>query len=623
LEILSLPFSATTNITEAGLEPDEPQVCTFADRTIWYRYMPTETKKIRVDGVGGVNANVSIYRADGLGISDLQFLECAGPGSLTEFLAEAGQTYYLQAGAAFGETGLLQINLEQVPAISGRITDAITGEPMPFAQVTLQRICGDGCLEFIGSQSPNFEGTFVFDNHFGSPLAAGIYQIEVSADLYQTKQFGPFEFNGSHLDTGNLAIEPLPPIGSISGRVIDAVTGKPVLQTFIPSVRLYRCTDGNCFRFVSEQIPDSQGGFRFETDASGNPLPVGTYQIVASADQYHEVQTEPFDVGEEEHKTLGILTINSFPVRFSDVQPCADLPASGGECSYSVRVWNGLAAKLKGNTWSMVNTVMSDSFVSSTNFQVREPQGVDLDKGKSMVLRFRFKVPGAISPSDALICIRVFIEQGNNSLFNTVGLGDLFCVFRSAQGFSIVSPQEAIALASTAVPAAVTDMETEPVGDYALTSYPIFFSEIQPCNLPADGGVCNFSVKITNDLSTRLSGKAWSIINGSGTGSFIGFTAFQTDTPRDVQLNPGESTTLRFQFRVPDSVADGAAICASVYVGRNPSAVFHPEGVSVLFCFAKGAGGFTLMSEQEMHSHVQQMQLQEATPAYLPSWPKK
>ena len=844
LEILSLPFSATTDVTAATLEPNELQACILKDRTIWYRFMPAETKKIRVNVMGGVTAGVNIYRALDSGISNIQFIGCAGSGSPTEFIAEAGQTYYLQAGTIFDDVGSLQFTLEELPSMAGRVTDAISGMPLagnasPFVQVTLQRICGDGCLEFIGSQSPNSEGRFVFDNHFGSPLPAGTYHIEVSAQLYQTKQFGPFEFNGDSLDVGSLPIDPLPTIGVITGRLVDHATGEPVSPTFSPTVYLYRCRDGNCFDFVNWQIPDSQGRFSFENDFSGNPLRVGTYRVVASAIQYQEAQTEPFDVGEGLDRSLGDFRITSFPVRFSNIQTCADIPTSGGECAFSVRIWNGLADKLTGDTWSIVNGNLPDAFAGITDLQVKNPQQLNLDKGTSKVFYFRLDVSGNRSSDQSFLCTRVFVGQGNNSYFNTVGARDLFCFFRTPEGYALASRQEPNALPQAVVTEA-TGTEIEPnntcqtaqdvgavslpyvlegnldsttgpdidfyrfsgaagalitidhegqstgkgtlvdpflgffdsncnlitlnddfnslnshlevnipadgvfilgattccdsdfvgggngsyqltiatipvigsisgritnagsgaplpgdmepfafvrllqcddfgcfdvnsqatdsegrfrfesdtngaslhpgnylvvgsadqyqvrqteqftvgeaedydIGDIALLSFPVRFSDPQTCSIPTEGGMCEFSVKITNGLSTRISGRAWSMVSGSSIGTFADFTAFQIDPLRAVQLNPGRSTILRFRFRVRSTVADGANICALVYVGQNPNPFFNPLGLNLVFCMTKGSSGFTLMSPQQARVASQQMQIQEPAPPVVPA-PKK
>src|SRR5437879_5077700 len=38
--IASVPFSDAVDTTAASLEPSEPALCTFAERTVWYKYTP-------------------------------------------------------------------------------------------------------------------------------------------------------------------------------------------------------------------------------------------------------------------------------------------------------------------------------------------------------------------------------------------------------------------------------------------------------------------------------------------------------------------------------------------------------------------------------------------------------
>lgn len=115
--IPSLPFNTTAGITDATVEPGESQPCYyFMERTIWYSFTPTENMGVRVDTLGTtLNRNLNIYQANGPGISDLSFLNCAVESNSFSFLAEAGKTYYLQVGSVFGEVGSIQINLEQLP----------------------------------------------------------------------------------------------------------------------------------------------------------------------------------------------------------------------------------------------------------------------------------------------------------------------------------------------------------------------------------------------------------------------------------------------------------------------------------------------------------------------------
>ena len=837
--IASLPFSIELDVSDATLEPDEPQTCLPTDRSVWYTFIPSRSMILIADTLASSATKISIYRANGPGITDLESVQCVSPGGAITFAVDPGQTYYFQVGAVVGEMGTVPFSLSEVTAITGRVTDAVTSLPLPgdsppFALVSLLWVCGDNCLSLVSSLPTSSDGRFRFDNYFGT--LGGTYLIEVSAAAYETRRFGPFEFSGANLEVGDLAISPLPRIGSISGRLVDAVTGKPISPAFPSFVQLFRCTDGNCSDLVNSQVADSQAQFRFESDANGNPLPVGTYQIWGSAEQYQQKITDPFSIGEGVDENIGDLSLTSFPVRFSDVKPCADLPASGGQCDFSVRIWNGSAAKFRGKAWSLVNASLPEATVGSIAFQVKKPKLLELEAGTSRALHFRFKVSGSDSPATAFICPLVLVGQGKDFLFKTVGLKELFCVLRNPQGVSITSPQEAMALEPAAVTAAATGTETEPnnscqtaqdvgavplpfvldgnldstvepdidfyrfngtpgdlisidhegeptgkgtladpllaffdsscnllavnndtssanarieipipadgifvlgataypdfaltgggngsyqitvaripllgsikgritdsfgnplrgdadpfafvrllrcdefgcfdvnsqatdsegrflfetdlngaplragtyqlivtayqfrdreseqfavgeaddleVGDFALTSYPVRFSDIQPCVVPADGGICDFSVKITNGLSTRLLGKAWSMINGAWIGSFVDVTAFQLRTLRDVKLSPGGSTMLRFRVRVPGSVSDGATICASAYVGQRPSPFFKPVGAISLFCLTKGAGGFTLMSPQDAQAASQQMKMLRIDPAKLPT----
>jgi hypothetical protein len=136
LPIGSLPFTATVDLTAASTETGEPQPCYFMDRSVWYSFTPTENMLVGADTQGSAinNTNVNIYRSGVAGISDLQFLTCSifsvGVGI---FLAEAGQTYFLQAGNAFGEVGTIQVNMKQLfPPVNDNFADAATIDSLPF-----------------------------------------------------------------------------------------------------------------------------------------------------------------------------------------------------------------------------------------------------------------------------------------------------------------------------------------------------------------------------------------------------------------------------------------------------------------------------------------------------------
>ena len=841
--IAGIPFSTSVNITDAQIESNEPQFCYFMGRTVWYSFIPTEAMSLKADTFGSsINGNVNVYSSTGADFSNLQFMQCSGPSNSPIFQVEAGQTYYLQAGPAFGEVGTIQVNLQRVAAITGRITDSITGVPLPgdgspFTSITLRRCDEFGCNEFVNQQQADSNGQFRFSTYyFGSPLPTGTYQIEITAALYQTSQVGSLGFvEGQDLNLGDVPLTPVPLIGSISGRLLDSVTGKPISADFQPLLQLYNCKEFGC-SFMNSQTPDSAGRYRFETDFNSNRLPAGTYQVVAFADQYEQGQTNPFDVGENINRAVN-LRLKSFPVRFSEIQPCVDIPAAGGECIYSVKVTNGSRGTFKGSAWSVVDSSLPDSFTGFTNFQTREPQKISIDQGKSKVLQFKFRVPANNSTFGTYICPQAFVGQGKGPLFNTVGQRGLFCVYRNAGGFTILSPEElqdalqqsrdiqantllltangtdiepnnmcataqdfgevtlpytveggldstqspdidffrfsgtpstmaivdlegsstgkgtvsdpylgffdsncnVVAInddsgtlnsrleitipadgifilasticcdggfsgggtgtyqltispiqyigsisgratdASTGNPLpgdttpftfvslrrceafgcfevntqsagsdgrfnftgnfngeplrtgtyqivifadqyqtgdfgqfSVGDSEIRDLGDMPLQSYPVRFSDIQACTVPSTGGVCEFSVKVTNGMSAMLSGKTWSIVDGFNIGSFTNYTRFQTSDPQNINLlGPGKSKVLRFSFRIPAGVADGATICAQVFVGEGTNAFFNTNGHRHLFCFSKGASGFTLMSEQEAQAAFRELQIQD------------
>jgi hypothetical protein len=116
--ITSVPFNATVDITEATNESDEPQNCYSMPNTVWYSFTPTETILVRADTQGSIiSNNLNVYKASGSGIFGLNLVPsgCTAYYGPVTFLAEAGQTYYLQAGGINGEVGTVKVNLEQIP----------------------------------------------------------------------------------------------------------------------------------------------------------------------------------------------------------------------------------------------------------------------------------------------------------------------------------------------------------------------------------------------------------------------------------------------------------------------------------------------------------------------------
>jgi len=250
-------------------------------------------------------------------------------------------------------------------------------------------------------------------------------------------------FTGGGVGTYQLTITPSAAIGSISGRVVDAVTGDPLPGDTDPFafVQLLRCEDVGCFG-VNAQPADTEGRFQLNRDLSGQPLEVGTYQVLAFANQYQQGQTDPFGVAEGEDRDVGDVPLQPFPVQFSNIVPCENLPPEGGRCRYSVRATNRLATRLDGEAWSSVQGFEIGSFTGFTNFQVKNLQPLKLKSQGSRDVRFEFRVPSKVRDG-ASICTNVFVGQRPEAFFDTVGTTFLFCITKGTSGFLVVPEKEA------------------------------------------------------------------------------------------------------------------------------------------------------------------------------------
>jgi hypothetical protein len=132
--ITSLPFSVTIDkISDATTEFGEQQWCALMERTVWYSFTPSQTVIVRTDTQGSaITNNMNVYQSFSPGINGLSILSCVGTNTSYTFLAEAGHTYYFQVGATGGQTGNIQINLEQVPPpANDNFGDAVTLTTLP------------------------------------------------------------------------------------------------------------------------------------------------------------------------------------------------------------------------------------------------------------------------------------------------------------------------------------------------------------------------------------------------------------------------------------------------------------------------------------------------------------
>jgi hypothetical protein len=264
--------------------------------------------------------------------------------------------------------------------------------------------------------------------------------------------FPDFDFTGSGGSSGTyqLTIFPPPPsIGSISGRIVDAVTGEPLPGNEPPfaSAELLRCEDDVCSAVNSQNV-DGEGRFRFEQDFNGEPLSVGTYLVRAFANEFEQAETDPFEVAEGEDVDLGDIPLQPPDILFSDIQPCEDLLPQGDTCHYSATLRNNTNATVRGLAWSIVDGSGLASSLTFTQFEASTRDGsrqavrerLSVGPLGEATLEFQFDVPAFVI--GAQFCTRAFVGVDPSPLVMTVRESFLFCIIGSATGFELMSESE-------------------------------------------------------------------------------------------------------------------------------------------------------------------------------------
>ncbi|MGR9107527.1 MAG: hypothetical protein ACU843_11415, partial [Gammaproteobacteria bacterium] len=253
------------------------------------------------------------------------------------------------------------------------------------------------------------------------------------------------DFQAGGFGTYRLSLAVPQLIGSISGRIVDAESGLPLAGDAPPFVfvELRQCDSFFC-SFVDFAVPNNEGRYRFPSDFFGQPLPAGTYQVAAFANQYQTAESEMFAVAEGEDFDAGDLGLQPFPIEFSEVVPCADIPAEGGRCQYSVTARNRSNKLRDGLAWSLVSSFDSTAIIGSSQFQAKKTYSLNLKPGASRSLEFDFNVPPSVGDF-AFICADVQVgadpvEPG----FRVIGAQFLFCIQKLPGGnFSVMSEKKA------------------------------------------------------------------------------------------------------------------------------------------------------------------------------------
>jgi hypothetical protein len=116
----ALPYTDSVDVGSATTESGEPQACSSSPRTVWYRVTPAATATLRADmaGSGLSDTNLRVYQAVSPGIGGLNLVPngCVTFGGAVTFSAQAGVTYYLQAGTVFSTIGTSRVNIQTLPA---------------------------------------------------------------------------------------------------------------------------------------------------------------------------------------------------------------------------------------------------------------------------------------------------------------------------------------------------------------------------------------------------------------------------------------------------------------------------------------------------------------------------
>ncbi len=129
ISIGTLPFTDIRDTAEAGVEPGEDTwQCWRMERTLWYRFTPTEDTVLRARTSGDVDSTFVVYTGDAL--DNLSHVTCAsgygGDPAEAFFEAKAGVTYSFQVGPLGSASGALTFALSSEPVPSNdRFEDAI------------------------------------------------------------------------------------------------------------------------------------------------------------------------------------------------------------------------------------------------------------------------------------------------------------------------------------------------------------------------------------------------------------------------------------------------------------------------------------------------------------------
>jgi len=376
------------------------------------------------DDYGGLNSRLNLT-IPGDGIYIMAATTCCD----SEFL-----------GGGIGTYTMTVIVPALIDSITGTVVDADTSAPLPDVYTELDRCDLSGCWNWMGSQFTGPDGTFLFQTDAqGTPLTAGTYAIRLQRFQYNDAFIGPFDvLEGQALDLGAIPMTRIEYIGSITGRLVDAISGAP-LSGGPPTysvIQIERCEEWGCSPLWG-QPPDDNGQFWF--DGPSFFLPPGNYRVIANAEDYYSAETPIMYGGDGDEIDFGDIALMPYPIGFGDITGCDVLPM-GGTCDFSVQITNRGPGRYRGEAWAIARYLALDPPNRATRFQIGRmgaenpnPQRLNLGAGKQTTLTFRVEIP-ANAAEGCNVCVTANVGRDPSPQFESAGERLLFCALVQPDG---------------------------------------------------------------------------------------------------------------------------------------------------------------------------------------------
>jgi hypothetical protein len=141
---------------------------------------------------------------------------------------------------------------------------------------------------------------------------------------------------------------------------------------------------------------------------------------------------------------FGDIALDPPPFLFENIKPCADIPATGGLCKYSVDIRNNTGKAVKGLGWSVVNAWGGTSPMGFSSFPAEKTRQIRIPARSLNTLVFSFDIPAGVAEG-TFMCPRAWFSDRATEYFGTLRSLDLFCVFKQAGALEFVDPKKAAA----------------------------------------------------------------------------------------------------------------------------------------------------------------------------------